>query len=147
MFIIEQLFQNKIIWTAVIGWVVAQSIKIFIEFIEKKKINFNLLFASGGMPSSHTAFVTSMSVAVGLEESFSSAIFAVSFIVSCIVMYDAAGVRRAAGKQAAILNIIMNDLAKKGVRIGEKLKELLGHSPIEVVMGAILGISVACILH
>ena len=102
---------------------------------------------SGGMPSSHSALVVSMATSIGYANGFNSSIFALSATVALIVMYDAAGVRRAAGKQAAVLNEIVEELqAHRGIR-EEKLKELLGHTPIEVIAGAALGILIAFIFR
>ena len=99
------------------------------------------------MPSSHSSFVTSLACSVGFEEGFSSTLFAIAFVLSMIVMYDASGVRRAAGKQAEVLNIFIANFEKHGIKIDSKLKELLGHSPIEVFAGAILGIVVSVLMY
>ena len=100
------------------------------------------------MPSSHSSTVTALCVAVGLTDGFQSSVFAVSFILALVVMYDAAGVRRAAGQQAKILNKIVEDWGKTNYRDTEKkLKELLGHTPVEVFAGALLGIAIALLRH
>ena len=108
--------------------------------IKNKKVNLKVLVASGGMPSSHSAIVTSLMTSIGIEEGFNSTIFAVAFVFSLIVMYDAAGVRRATGEHATIINKMMK-LHNDGESVfGDKyLKELVGHSPFQVTMGAILG--------
>jgi len=143
--VIEELMENRILWTGIWAWAIAQLIKVFIELLRTKKINWTLIFGSGGMPSSHSSFVTAMSAAVGLNSGFNSAIFAVCSVISMVVMYDAAGVRRAAGKQAEVINMLVNSLENQGIALDKKLKELLGHSPIEVAAGALLGILVAII--
>jgi len=100
----------------------------------------------GGMPSSHSAFVTSLAVAIGLTEGWDSGMFAVSFVFAAVVMYDAAGVRRAAGRQARVLNQLMTIMLKEGHFPATKLRELLGHTPFEVVMGALLGTAIAWLM-
>ncbi|MEO0143950.1 MAG: divergent PAP2 family protein [candidate division WOR-3 bacterium] len=137
---------NKVLLTAIIGSLSAQLLKLIINYINTKKIDFRILFSTGGMPSSHSASVMSLSMAVGFEEGFRSNLFAVCLFFSFIVMYDAAGIRRAAGKQAEILNKIIEDLYS-GRKADEKLKELLGHTPIEVFVGAIWGIIIALIIY
>ena len=126
----------------------AQIIKFFIFTFKTKKINFKIFTTTGGMPSSHSAGVMGLSTSVGLIEGWNSIIFAVAIGYALITMYDAAGVRRAAGKTAACLNRMMEDFYKHDVQaIGGKLKELLGHTPLEVIAGAIFGILFACALH
>ena len=132
-------FNNKIIVISFVSWFVAQSLKIIIESVKYKKIDFSRMISSGGMPSSHSALVTSMSTAIGMTEGFNSALFALSLGIACIVMYDASGVRLAVGKQARILNQILED-AQKNHFEAEKLKELIRHTPIQVFAGGLLGI-------
>ncbi len=146
MTVLNQIINNKIIQASVLSWFIAQVIKIIIDCIKNKTINPALIVSSGGMPSSHSSFVTSLACATGFQEGFNSALFAVTFVLSMVVMYDASGVRRAAGKQAEVLNIFIANFEKHGIKIDSKLKELLGHSPIEVFAGAILGIVVAVIM-
>jgi len=137
------IINNKILWIAVVSWMVAQIIKVILYLIKFKRINFTLFVASGGMPSSHTSFVTALTTAVGMSEGFDSPVFAVAAVLSLVVMYDAAGVRRAAGKQAAVLNQLVESGETTGfwdVKLDKKLKELLGHSPIQVAAGAFLGV-------
>lgn len=123
------------------AWFTVQIFKLLSDCIVNRRINFRRFVETGGMPSSHSAVVTSLMTAIGLSEGFSSPMFAISFVFSFIVMYDAAGVRRAAGKQASILNQLINSKQVK-VDTNEKLKELLGHTPIQVFVGAIYGIIV-----
>ncbi len=126
----------------------AQIIKFFIFTIKTKKVNFKIFTTTGGMPSSHSAGVMGLSTSVGIIEGFDSVIFAVAVGFALITMYDAAGVRRAAGKTAACLNRMMDDFYKHDVQaIGGKLKELLGHTPFEVIMGAIFGCAFAFFYH
>lgn len=138
---IQQLLNNEIIFISIISWAIAQIIKMILDVIATGKIDWELMFSSGGMPSSHSSFVCSMATAVGLSEGFDSVQFAISFVLAVVVMYDAAGVRRAAGSHAAIINKLMDRLNIKD----ENLKELLGHTPIQVGAGAILGIVIAII--
>ncbi len=138
--------QNEIMWTAVLSWFVAQLLKVVFVFAEDRKLNFKRLVGSGGMPSSHSAFTVSLAMSVGFCEGFSSAAFAICFCMALVVMYDAAGVRRSAGQQAKILNRIVDEWGKGDFSNTEKkLKELLGHTPIEVVAGAVLGTIIAII--
>lgn len=126
----------------------AQVIKFFIFTIRSRKINFKIFTTTGGMPSSHSAGVMGLSTSVGLIEGFDSVIFAVAIGYALVTMYDAAGVRRAAGKTAACLNRMMEDFYKHNVQaIGGKLKELLGHTPLEVIAGAIFGIAFSYLFH
>lgn len=144
----NELLTNRILITAFFGWFSAQVIKFFLVLIEERRINFERLVGSGGMPSSHSSFVTSLSTAVALYCGIGSVEFAICVVVALVVMYDAAGVRRAAGKQAAILNKLVENIGKdKPEVIGERLKELLGHSPMEVLAGSFLGIAVGFIVH
>ena len=126
----------------------AQIIKFFIFTIKTKKVNFKIFTTTGGMPSSHSAGVMGLATSVGLISGFDSIVFAIAIGFALITMYDAAGVRRAAGKTAACLNRMMEDFYKHDVQaIGGKLKELLGHTPFEVIMGALFGIAFAYYFH
>ncbi|MBR1736333.1 MAG: divergent PAP2 family protein [Firmicutes bacterium] len=144
---LHQFFSNRIVGVAVMSWAIAQAIKMIIDFIQNKKIDMSLALSSGGMPSSHTSFVTAIMVSVGLKEGFDSTSFAICFVLSMVVMYDAAGVRRAAGRHAAILNQLIENAENFGITFDEKLKELLGHTPLQVVAGAILGTVMACAFY
>ena len=140
------IFTNKILWSAVISWAIAQALKIFTSLRQDRRIDWSKIMGPGGMPSSHSAFVTSLAVAIGLTEGWDSGMFAVSFVFAAVVMYDAAGVRRAAGKQARGLNQLMTIMLKEGHFPATKLRELLGHTPFEVVMGALLGTAIAWLM-
>lgn len=129
-------FHNPIIAACVIGWISAQLIKVLLVLIQSKKLDFTRLVGSGGMPSSHSSFVVALAVSVGKYQGLSSPLFALAFAFALVVMYDAAGVRRAAGQQAKILNRLMEE---HEVLDAKKLKELLGHTPLEVLCGAVLG--------
>lgn len=147
MNIIFELLNNKIFFITIIAWFIAQVIKIIIDIITQRKFDITLLVSTGGMPSSHSAFTTSLATCVGLQEGFNSSLFAICFVFSTVVMYDAAGIRRAAGKQAKIINLMIQNGEKHGLKIDEKMKELLGHTPIEVTAGALLGIIIALLLY
>ena len=121
--------------------IIAQVLKFFVHLIWKRQIDLRLFTTTGGMPSSHAAGVMGLSTTVGLICGLSSIEFAMAFGYALVVMYDAAGVRRAAGKQAACLNRIIMDIYKQELKeAGGKLKELLGHTPLQVIAGAALGI-------
>ncbi|KPU44908.1 divergent PAP2 family protein [Oxobacter pfennigii] len=141
-----KILSNKILLTSIAGWSVAQILKVLFVYASCKKIDFTRLVGSGGMPSSHSAFVVALTVSVGKVCGFDSSDFAISAVISFVVMYDAAGVRRAAGKQARVLNTIINDKLLAGKFPEEELKELLGHTPIEVIAGAFVGLFTAVLL-
>ena len=147
MELFNELFYNQVLWTAVLAWALAQVLKVVFVYILDRKVDFHRLIGAGGMPSSHSSFVTSLMMKVGFNSGFQSPLFAACFVFGLIVMYDASGVRRAAGKQASILNQIIEHWDEGPEILGERLKELLGHTPFEVFAGAILGIAVACIMH
>lgn len=141
-------FASSILVTAIIAWFVAQVLKVILVLIKNKKLDFRRFIGSGGMPSSHSSFVVSLAMSVGLTEGFSGSLFAVTVVLALVVMYDAAGVRRAAGQQARILNKLVDEWGKEDFKETEKkLKELLGHTPVEVFAGALLGILIAVIRH
>lgn len=146
MELIKELGSNFVLWTSILGWFAAQLIKFILVFVKQRNLDFKRLIGSGGMPSSHSSIVSSMAVAVGLKEGFSSVAFAICTVMAFVVMYDACGVRRSAGQHARILNKIMKrDSTKESEK--ETLKELLGHSPIEVFAGALLGICIAVLIY
>ncbi len=145
---LKELISNSALITALISWFIAQVMKMIIVLIKDRKVNFERLVGSGGMPSSHSALVVSLAMSLGLTEGFDSNIFALGTVFALVVMYDAAGVRRAAGQQAAILNKIVDSFVKSDFsRTEKRLKELLGHTPTQVFAGAILGIAVALWRH
>ena len=138
----------EVILVAFSGIVTAQIIKFLLHLIIKRSMDLRLFTTTGGMPSSHSAGVMGLSTAVGLIKGFSSIEFAIALGYAFIVMYDAAGVRRAAGKQAACLNKIIMDLYNQDLQeAGGKLKELLGHTPMQVLVGALYGVAYAFLMH
>lgn len=146
MTVASQIFSNRILMVAFAAWFIAQILKIFFVYIDEKRFDITRIVGSGGMPSSHSSFVTALMVSVGKECGFDSSQFAISTVLAFIVMYDAAGVRRAAGKQAKILNTIIKDMHETGTIKEEKLKELIGHTPVEVLAGALVGIITAVVI-
>ena len=143
-----EFLSSSILVTTIIAWFAAQVIKVIWVLMKSRKFDFRRFVGSGGMPSSHSSFVTSLACSVGLLEGFGSTAFAITLVLAMVVMYDAAGVRRAAGQQAKILNKLVEDWEKKDFTGTEKkLKELLGHTPTEVFAGALLGIVIALIRH
>jgi len=143
------LFGNRIADVVFIAWFIAQSYKLLSCVIVERKFDIRRMWGTGGMPSSHSSTVTSLAAAVAIVEGEKSTLFAIALIFSGVVMYDAAGIRRAAGKQAGVLNKIVEKLTHK---IEEKihdetLKELLGHTPFEVLIGALLGVVVAFLMR
>ena len=138
---------NAHLWTALAAMVVAQTIKVIIDYLRTKSWHTALFLSTGGMPSSHSALATSLMVSVGLVEGFGTPLFAVCAVVALVVMHDAAGIRRAAGKQAQAINYLFSKLEDQGIILDKKLKELLGHHPIEVFAGALLGILIAILIN
>jgi acid phosphatase family membrane protein YuiD len=139
----EEIIENRVLVACVTAWFIAQLLKIILTFYKSKKFDVTRFIGSGGMPSSHTAFVMSLATGVGKLYGWSSPVFAMSVCFACVVMYDAAGVRRAAGYQAKVLNMIIDDLTHHKPLGNKRLKELLGHTPKEVLAGAVLGIIIA----
>jgi acid phosphatase family membrane protein YuiD len=136
----------KFLLAPLVAWVIAQAAKVIMTSMRQRRLNLRVLAETGGMPSSHAAIVMGLSTAVGKYAGVSSAAFAIALIFSFVVMYDAAGLRRAAGRQAAILNRLVEDLVHMRGMQEQRLRELLGHTPFEVVVGAMLGIVVGLIL-
>lgn len=126
-------------------WFSIQLFKVVYDLVKTGKFNFKRILGAGGMPSSHSAVVTSLATMIGKDYGFDSAIFALSLIFAFVVMYDAAGVRRAAGKQAKLLNKIVETPGLTSVQVSERLVEVLGHSPKQVIVGALIGIIVGLI--
>ncbi|MDD3345419.1 MAG: divergent PAP2 family protein [Candidatus Omnitrophica bacterium] len=137
------IYSNKILMTTISAWLIAQAIKVGIGVFRKKKFDFRLFIGSGGMPSSHASGASCLAMSVGLDCGFDSVYFALAFAFAIVVMFDAQGVRRATGKQAVILNKIMDDIYWQGKMQETRLRELIGHTPIEVIMGLLLGIAIA----
>ncbi len=134
---------NTPLVAAITAWAIAQILKVIITAMTEKTLALDRLFASGGMPSSHSAFVTALTVIIGVQHGFGSVYFALSAAFALVVMYDACGVRRSVGEQAKVLNEVIAAL-KEHSEMGDQkaIREILGHSPLQVVMGFLLGIVV-----
>ena len=140
---LRDLFSNPILWTALTAWALAQFVKVPLEYLETRRWNWGLWFSSGGMPSSHSALVVSVMMAIGLFEGFDTPLFALAVAIAMVVVYDAAGVRREAGRHAERINLIIETIFS-GQPVSEKeLKEVIGHTPTEVVVGVGLGLVTA----
>ena len=131
---------NKYIYVPIILWLSIQTFKVIYDLVTTKKFNFKRILGAGGMPSSHSAVVTSIATLIGKYQGVDSAIFGLALMFALVVMYDACGVRRAAGKQAKVLNEIVNTPGLTGVEIQGKLQEALGHTPVQVFVGALIGV-------
>jgi len=129
-----------------LSWLLAQLAKVATGWIRDKRFNFRWLFDTGGMPSSHSATVASLATVAGLYYGFKTIPFLITLIFTLIIMFDATGVRRSVGRQAAVLNKMLDDLYEKGEVTETRLKELLGHTPVEVFTGAFVGIVIAYLL-
>ncbi len=145
--IARELITNKIFIVTLLSWVIAQTMKVIIGYIKEKKVDFRWFVGTGGMPSSHTAGATCLAVAIGFTHGFDSVLFALAASFALVVMFDAQGVRRASGRQARILNKIMDDIYWQGKIQEGRLREFIGHTPIEVIGGFILGVFIALIAY
>ena len=143
---VSGILHNVLLLSAIFAWAAAQLLKMLINLVNGKKFDLRWLWGSGGMPSSHSAAVCALAVSAGLLYGFEHYAFALSALLALIVMYDACGVRREAGEHARILNRLEDMLFSESLTPEEKLKEFIGHTPLQVVFGAVLGISVAVIL-
>ena len=138
----QKFITNKYIYLPLLVWFCIQAFKVIYDLVTTKKFNFKRIMGAGGMPSSHTGVVTCLATLIGKYEGIDTSIFALSLVFAMVVMYDAAGVRRAAGKQARLLNKIIETPGLTNVEVQEKLVEVLGHTPLQVIVGAIVGIMV-----
>jgi len=144
--IMKDLFSNQILLAAFIAWFMAQVVKVPLEFLRTRKWNWALLLSTGGIPSSHSALVSAMAHGIGLYQGFDSPLFALGFVLTAVVVYDATGIRRQAGLHAELINAFISDLAT-GHPIKEsqqkQLKEILGHTPLEAIGGILWGVAFA----
>jgi len=140
-----EVITNKALVIPVSAWVISQLIKVFVVLAQEKRFDWWFLVRSGGMPSSHTALVCALAAAVAMMQGFNSIVFAIAAILAIVVMYDAAGVRQAVGRQSKILNRIVKELREKRPRdeVERDLREFIGHTQFQVIAGAILGILIA----
>lgn len=146
MNIFLEIVTNKYIYIPILLWFAIQLFKVIWDLVKDKKFDFKRILGAGGMPSSHSAVVCSLATLIGKEYGFGSPIFALAMVFAVVVMYDACGVRRAAGKQAKLLNKIISTPGLTGVQVHEKLVEVLGHTPVQVFVGALIGFVAGAIL-
>ncbi len=140
---IGNILDNRVLLVALVACLIAQILKLVIEIVKNRKLNVQVLVTTGGMPSAHSALVTALAAGVGQKLGWESPDFAVATVFAIIVMYDAAGVRQAAGKQARILNQMIDELFHEKPGFSEdRLKELLGHTPVQVIAGSALGVTI-----
>ena len=144
---LAEFITNRHLLTGLVALAIAQFLKVLFDYWRTNSWKRALLFSTGGMPSSHSALAVATMVSIGIIEGFGSTIFAVAAVLAMIVMHDAAGIRRAAGKQAEAINFISSKLQDQGIKLDEQLKELLGHHPIEVFAGGTLGLAVALVVY
>lgn len=136
----EDITEFKYLYTPLLLWICIQTFKVIWDLVTTKQFNFKRIMGAGGMPSSHSAVVTSVATLIGKYEGSTTPLFALSVVFAFIVMYDAAGIRRAAGKQAKLLNKIINTPGLTNIQVQEKLVEVLGHTPTQVIVGALIGV-------
>lgn len=141
----EFFVQYRYIIVPILVWVFIQTFKVIWDLVTNHKFNFKRILGAGGMPSSHSAVAISIATMIGKTEGLTSPIFALSVVFAFVVMYDAAGVRRAAGKQAKLLNKLIETPGLTNVQVQEKLVEVLGHTPVQVFVGALIGLIVGLI--
>lgn len=137
------LLHNKVLMITLMVWAITQGIKVLLGVIREKRFNFKWFIGTGGMPSSHAAGAAALATTCGLAAGFGSVTFALAAVFALVTMFDAQGVRRAAGQQAAILNQVMDDMYWKGKLEAGRLIELVGHSPLQVIIGSLLGVVLA----
>ena len=137
------VFANPVLIAALMAWSLAQAIKVPLEYARNRRWDFALLFRAGGMPSSHSALIAATTHAIGLFDGFYTPLYALAFVVAMVVIYDATGIRRQAGKHAEIINAMIKDLASGHPLHEQQLREVLGHTPMEALTGTLLGITIA----
>jgi acid phosphatase family membrane protein YuiD len=144
---LPQLFQNRVLFCTLVAWIVAQTFKVLLAVRRQRRFDVRWFLGTGGMPSAHSAGVVALATGVGLELGFQTASFAVALMFALVTMFDAQGVRRATGRQAVVLNKIIDEVYLSGQVSQERLKELIGHTPIEVFVGALLGCLTTLLIH
>lgn len=142
---ILDIITNKVLMIPICTWVIAQTIKMFVAVIKGEGLDLSYLVSSGGMPSAHSAMVSALAVSVGMVQGFGSTYFAISVIFASVVIYDSAGVRQSVSQQSVVLNRIVHELRLRQSRavIGAELRELVGHTQFQVIVGVLLGVGVA----
>ncbi len=144
---LDDLLSNEVLWTAMAAWFLAQFLKPFLEYLETRRWVWGLWFSTGGNPSSHSALVVSVMLAIGLFVGFGTPLFALALAIAMIVVYDAAGVRREAGRHAERINILIEELFSGQPISEQQLKEVIGHTPMEVLSGVLLGAATALVSY
>jgi uncharacterized protein len=139
------LFISPVLIAGLVSWLIGQSLKVPVEYLRTRAWNWSLLFSAGGMPSTHSSLMSSITLSIGLFDGFNTPLFALAFAVSMIVMYDATGIRRQAGIHAQKINMLIDELFRGQPISDEVLKEVLGHSPFQVLMGILLGTTISLI--
>jgi len=134
---------NPVLWAGLIAWGIAQALKVPIDYMQTRSWHWYLLLEAGGMPSSHSALITSVAHSIGLFTGFDTPLFALAFTIAAVVVYDATGIRRQAGIHAELINAMLRDLATGHPLKNQQLREVLGHTPLEALAGVILGLVVA----
>jgi uncharacterized protein len=142
----SHLFISPVLIAGLISWALGQVVKVVLDRIQKHAWDWSLFFSAGGMPSTHSALMASITLAIGIYNGFNSTLFALSFALSMVVMYDATGIRRQAGMHAQKINLMINELFRGQPISDEQLKEVLGHSPLQVLMGTLLGCAIALVV-
>ena len=140
-------FTNRILLIPLCAWAIAQLVKLFVALVEEKRLDLHYLISSGGMPSAHSATVAALATIVGLTDGFGSVTFGLATVLAIVVMYDAAGVRQSVSKQSVVLNRIVRELQRRRplIELESDLRELVGHTPFQVIVGALLGVAVTLI--
>ncbi len=142
---LKEFLQNRVFWIGFTGWAIGQGLKVIFGVIRERRFDFRWFVGTGGMPSAHSSGVSAFATAVGLKHGWSSTLFAIAFVIAFLTMFDAQGVRRAAGRQAAVLNKIVDELYLHGKISEGRLWELLGHTPFEVFVGFLIGVTTALV--
>lgn len=145
--IFEELKLNHLFCITILAWALAQTIKVVLGVIRTKTFDFKWFIGTGGMPSAHAAGASALAITAGFDYGFNSGIFALAIVFAMVTMFDAQGVRRSAGNQAKILNQVMGDIYWQGRIQDTRLKELIGHTPVEVIIGSIIGVLIAIIFQ
>jgi uncharacterized protein len=143
--VLSDLAHNRILIISLIAWAIAQVIKVAIVLVQERRIAWNFFITSGGMPSSHTATVCALATSIAMTEGMASIYFSISVVLAVIVMYDAAGVRQSVGQHSVVLNRMIKEISFKAIRadLQQNLREFVGHTPLQVLIGALLGIFIA----
>lgn len=145
--VLQELISNPVLFIGLFSWWLAQFLKVPIEYILHHRLNWGLWFSSGGMPSSHSALVTSVMLSIGIFDGFNTSAFALSVALAMIVLYDAAGVRREAGRHAEKINVLINEFFSGHPISDRQLKEVIGHTPAQVIAGVMMGIAIPLLFY